>query len=158
MGVFTYEAETNTVIPPARLFKAFVLDADNLIPKVAPQAIKSSEIIEGNGGPGTIKKITFGSQFNYVKHRIDEIDNANFTYAYTLIEGDAISETLEKISHEIKLVASPNGGCILKSTSKYHTKGDHEIKEDQIKVGKEKSGGLFKAVEGYLLTNPDAYN
>jgi hypothetical protein len=99
-----------------------------------------------------------GSQFNYVKHRIDEIDNANFTYAYTLIEGDAISETLEKISYEIKLVASPDGGCILKSTSKYHTKGDHEIKEDQIKAGKEKAGGLFKAVEGYLLTNPDAYN
>uniref|UniRef100_A0A2N9EMR3 Uncharacterized protein n=1 Tax=Fagus sylvatica TaxID=28930 RepID=A0A2N9EMR3_FAGSY len=65
MGVFTYESETTTVITPARLFKAFVLDADNLIPKVAPQAIKSS-------------------QFNYVKHRIDEIDNANFTYAYTL--------------------------------------------------------------------------
>jgi hypothetical protein len=60
MGVFTYESETTTVITSARLFKAFVLDADNLIPKVAPQAIKSSEIIEGNGGPGTIKKITFG--------------------------------------------------------------------------------------------------
>uniref|UniRef100_A0A2N9HAW1 Bet v I/Major latex protein domain-containing protein n=1 Tax=Fagus sylvatica TaxID=28930 RepID=A0A2N9HAW1_FAGSY len=139
MGVFTYEAETTTVITPARLFKAFVLDADNLIPKVAPQAIKSS-------------------QFNYVKHRIDEIDNANFTYAYTLIEGDAISETLEKIAYEIKLVASPDGGSILKSTSKYHTKGDHEIKEDQIKAGKEKASGLFKAVEAYLLANPDAYN
>jgi len=60
MGVFTYEAETTTVIPSARLFKAFVLDADNLIPKIAPQAIKSAEIIEGNGGPGTIKKVNFG--------------------------------------------------------------------------------------------------
>ena len=93
-----------------------------------------------------------------MKHRIDEIDNANFTYAYTLIEGDAISETLEKIAYEIKLVASPDGGSILKSTSKYHTKGDHEIKEDQIKTGKEKASGLFKAVEAYLLANPDAYN
>ena len=98
------------------------------------------------------------SQFNYVKHRIDEIDNANFTYAYTLIEGDAISETLEKIQYEIKLVTSPDGGSILKSISKYHTKGDHEIKEDQIKAGKEKASGLFKAVEAYLLANPDAYN
>merc|ERR1712183_788855 len=134
MGVFTYESETTTVITPARLFKAFVLDADNLIPKVAPQAIKSSEIIEGSGGPGTIKKITFGegSQFNYVKHRIDEIDNANFIYACTLIEGDAISETLEKIAYEIKL--------------------------DQIKAGKEEASGIFKAVEAYLLANPDAYN
>ena len=60
MGVFTYENEISSTIPPARLFKAFVLDADNLIPKLAPHAIKSAEIIEGNGGPGTIKKITFG--------------------------------------------------------------------------------------------------
>ncbi|KAK9986708.1 hypothetical protein SO802_031659 [Lithocarpus litseifolius] len=52
-------AETTTVISPARLFKAFILDADNLIPKIAPQAIKSAGIIEENGGPGTIKKITF---------------------------------------------------------------------------------------------------
>ena len=99
-----------------------------------------------------------GSQFNYVKHRIDEIDNANFTYGYSLIEGDALTDKLEKISYEIKLVASPDGGSILKSTSKYHTKGDHEIKEEQIKAGKEKAAGLFKAVEGYLLANPDAYN
>ena len=59
MGVFTYESETTTVITSARLFKAFVLDADNLIPKILPHAIKSAEILEGNGGPGTIKKITF---------------------------------------------------------------------------------------------------
>ncbi|KAF3957166.1 hypothetical protein CMV_017796 [Castanea mollissima] len=125
MGVFTYETETTSAIPSAKLFKAFVLDADNLIPKVAPHAIKSAEIIEGNGGPGTIKKITFGegSQFKYVKHRIDEVDHANFTYCYSVIEGDALSEVLEKISYEIKIVASPDGGSILKSTSKYHTKG-----------------------------------
>ncbi|PRQ19011.1 putative START-like domain, Bet v I type allergen [Rosa chinensis] len=43
MSVFTYETEFSSVIPPARLFKAFVLDADNLIPKIAPQAVKSAE-------------------------------------------------------------------------------------------------------------------
>jgi hypothetical protein len=59
MGVFKYEDEATSVIPPARLFKSFVLDADNLIPKVAPQNVSSAENIEGNGGPGTIKKITF---------------------------------------------------------------------------------------------------
>ncbi|KAB1213898.1 Major allergen Pru ar 1 [Morella rubra] len=141
MGCFTYEIDTTSVIPPAKLFKAFVLDADNLIPKVAPQAIKACETVEGNGGPGTIKKITFGegSQFKYVKHRIDEVDHANFSYSYSVIEGDALSDTLEKISYEIKIVASPDGGSVLKNTSKYHTKGDLEIKEEQIKAGKEKA-------------------
>ena len=60
MGLFTYEMEVVTEIPPAKMFKAFVLDGDNLIPKIVPQAIKNVEIIEGDGGPGSIKKITFG--------------------------------------------------------------------------------------------------
>ncbi|KAL5554204.1 hypothetical protein UlMin_041605 [Ulmus minor] len=160
MGVFTYESEFTSTIPPARLFKAFVLDADNLIPKIAPQAIKSAEIIEGNGGPGTIKKITFGegSQFNYVKHQVEGIDKDNFTYRYCLIEGDALSDKIEKISYETKLVASADGGSIIKNTSKYHTVGDVEIKEEHVKEGKEKASGLFKLIEGYLHANPDAYN
>jgi hypothetical protein len=36
-----------------------VLEADTLIPKLVPQAVKSIETIKGNGGPGTIKKLTF---------------------------------------------------------------------------------------------------
>ncbi|KAG2726988.1 hypothetical protein I3760_01G139000 [Carya illinoinensis] len=160
MGVFTYETETTSVIPPAKLFKAFVLDGDNLVPKVVPQAIKSTEIIEGDGGPGTIKKINFGegSQFKYVKHKIDAIDHANLSYGYSVIEGDALGDVLEKISYEIKIVASPDGGSILKSTSHYHIKGNHEIKAEEVKAGKEKAAGLFKAIEEYLLAHPDAYN
>ncbi len=92
-----------------------------------------------------------------MKHKVEEIDHANFTYSYSVIEGDALSDILEKINYEIKIVASPDGGSILKSISKYHTKGDHEIKEEQIKAGKEKSSRLFKAVEGYLLAHPDEY-
>ena len=98
-----------------------------------------------------------GSQFNYLKQKVDEIDQTNFSYRYSVIEGDALSDKLEKISYEIKIVASPDGGSILKSISKYHTKGDHELKEEQIKAGKEKFSGIFKAVEGYLLAHPDEY-
>ena len=46
-------------IPPAKMFKAAILDSDNLIPKIMPQAIKCVEILQGEGGPGTIKKIHF---------------------------------------------------------------------------------------------------
>ncbi|CAL8080366.1 unnamed protein product [Prunus armeniaca] len=160
MGVFTYESEFTSEIPPPRLFKAFVLDADNLVPKIAPQAIKHSEILEGDGGPGTIKKITFGegSQYGYVKHKIDSIDKENHSYSYTLIEGDALGDNLEKISYETKLVASPSGGSVIKSTSHYHTKGDVEIKEEHVKAGKEKASNLFKLIETYLKGHPDAYN
>ncbi|KAK9265429.1 hypothetical protein L1049_003554 [Liquidambar formosana] len=32
-----------------------------------------------------------------------------------------------------------------------------EIREEEIKAGKERAMGMFKAVEAYLLANPDAY-
>nr|QOL10867.1 pathogenesis-related 10 Que ac 1.0201 [Quercus acutissima] len=160
MGVFNYESEDASVIPPARLFKAFVLDSDNLIPKVEPQAIKSTEIIEGNGGPGTIRKITFGegSHFKQAKHRTDVLDPENFTYSFSVIEGDALFDKLEKISTETKIVASPDGGSIVKTTSKYQTKGDIQLPDEQIREGKEQASRLFRAVEAYLVAHPDPYN
>ncbi|KAL6343754.1 hypothetical protein AAG906_027524 [Vitis piasezkii] len=130
--------EVTSSIPPAKMFKAFVLDVDNLIPKVLPQAIKCVEIIEGDGGPGTIKKITFGEAV---------------LFFFSLTRWYAAGSQF----NYVKLVASPDGGSICKNISKYHTKGDIQITEDQIKAGKEKAMGMFKAIEAYLLANPDAY-
>jgi len=66
MGVINFEEETTSIVAPATLHKAFVTDADNLIPKVV-DVIKSIEIVEGNGGPGTIKKLTFvEGQYKYI--------------------------------------------------------------------------------------------
>ncbi|XP_059628921.1 major allergen Pru ar 1-like [Cornus florida] len=160
MGVISYDMEVTSSIPAAKMFKAFVLDADNLIPKILPQAIKGVEIIQGDGGVGTVKVICFGegSQFKSVKHQVDGLDKDNFVYSYTIIEGDALMGVLEKISYEIKIEPSSDGGSVCKNSSKYHTKGDVRITEEQIKGGKEKALGMFKAVEAYLLANPDAYN
>ncbi|XP_062150332.1 major allergen Pru ar 1-like [Alnus glutinosa] len=159
MGVITYTDEYTSPIPPARLFKALVIDAHNLIPKLLPQAVKSIEIIQGDGGAGSIRKITFaeGSQFSTVKNRIDELNEETYSYKYTVIEGDALADKLELIVHEVQFEATTEGGSKNKMTTKYHTKGDIVIKEEEIKAGKEKVLGMYKVVEGYLLQNPDAY-
>ncbi|KAJ9546498.1 hypothetical protein OSB04_019041 [Centaurea solstitialis] len=117
MGVTIYDMEVETKVPAGKLFQSFILDGDNLIPKVAPQAMKSVEILEGDGGVGTIKLITF---------------------AY-IIEGDVLVDPLESISYQIKLVSTDEGGCILKLKSIYTCKGDVKIDEEDIKKGKEKA-------------------
>lgn len=99
-----------------------------------------------------------GSHFKYVKHRVDGIDKENLSFSYSLIEGDALSDKLEKISNEVKFEPSADGGTICKNVSKYYTIGEFEIKEEDIKAGKERAMGMFKAVEAYLLANPDAYS
>ncbi|MBA0756231.1 hypothetical protein Gogos_021967 [Gossypium gossypioides] len=159
MGVFTYESEVITAIPPAKMFKACIVDGDTLIPKIVPQAFKTVEYIEGNGEPGSIKKVTFGegSQFNYMKEKVEALDKDKLVYRYSVIEGDALMNKLEKITYETKLEASPGGGSVCKTSSKYYTIGDFEITEEGIKAGKEKALQIFKAVEAYLLANPDQY-
>ena len=59
MGSSTFTEELSSPVPAGKLFKALVLDLDNLLPKIMPQALNSVETIEGDGGPGTIKKMNF---------------------------------------------------------------------------------------------------
>ncbi|XP_057433770.1 class-10 pathogenesis-related protein 1-like [Lotus japonicus] len=158
MGVFTFQDETTSTVAPARLYKALTIDGDSIIPKVIP-GFKSVETVEGDGGVGTIKKLTFveGAETKNLLHKIESIDEANFGYHYSIVGGSELPDTVEKISFEAKLVAGSDGGSIAKLTVNYHTKGDASPSEEEIKAGKAKGDGLFKAIEGYVLANPD-YN
>ncbi|KAL0414200.1 UNVERIFIED_CONTAM: Major allergen Pru ar 1 [Sesamum radiatum] len=159
MGAITYDMEIPSSIPAAKMYKAVVLDSDTLIPKIMPQAIKNVEILEGDGGVGTVKLIHFGegSQYKSVKHRVDALDTENLTHTYSIIEGDdALMGALESITYHIKIVPTEDGGCICKNRSIYHTKGDVEINEEKIKEGKERAMAMFKAIEAYLKANPEA--
>jgi len=67
------------------------------------------------------------------------LDKENFTYCYSIIEGDTLGSAFEKISYEVKITASPKGGSVLKSTSNYFTIGEVNITGgDQ---GREREGG-----------------
>ncbi|XP_027771452.1 major allergen Pru ar 1-like [Solanum pennellii] len=131
MAVTTFTEENTSPLPPKRIFKASIVDSHNLIPKLMPQAIKSIEV-QGDGGAGSIKTINFP-------------------------DGDGLVDNLEKITYDVKFEQSADGGSISKVTSSYYTVGDFKLKEEEIKAGKEKVLAMFKAVEAYLLQNPEAY-
>ncbi|XP_057476968.1 major allergen Pru ar 1-like [Actinidia eriantha] len=156
MGAITYDMEIPSSISADKMFKAFVLDGDTIIPKALPHAITGVQTLKGDGGVGTIKLTTFGegSVHKSVKHRIDGLDKENFTYSYSIIEGGAL-DVFESISYHIKIVATPDGGCICKNRSIYTPKCDAQVSEEEIKAGKERASGIFKKVEAYLLANPD---
>ncbi|XP_043694082.1 major allergen Pru ar 1-like [Telopea speciosissima] len=157
MGVTTINNEFNCPIPPARIFKAAILDAHNLLPKILPDKIKSIEI-HGDGGAGSIKQIDqLDGPFAFIKHRIEELDEQNFKCKFTLIEGAVIGEKIEKVVDTVQFVASAEGGSICKATSEFYTIGDYTMGEDEIQMGKDMAIGTFKLVEEYLSQNPDAY-
>ncbi|PIN16964.1 hypothetical protein CDL12_10386 [Handroanthus impetiginosus] len=65
MGATTYDMEIPSSIHAAKMFKAIVLDADILVPRIIPQAVKNVRILEGDGGVGTVKLIHFGEGSQY---------------------------------------------------------------------------------------------
>ena len=78
-------------------------------------------------------------------------------YKYTVAEGDALVDKLQKITYEAKFEQAPDGGSICKVTSTYYTEGDFILNEAELKAGKERILAMYKAVEAYLIQNPDAY-
>ncbi|KAK6161482.1 hypothetical protein DH2020_004863 [Rehmannia glutinosa] len=159
MAITTFTYEHSSPIPPSRIFKASIVDSHNWIPKLMPQAIKSIEIIHGDGDTLRFKLFIHyaGSPFKYVKYRVDELNEETFTYGYTIVEGDSLVNKLEKITYYVKFEPSPDGGTISKVTSIYHTVGDFTLKEEEAKAGKERVVAMYKAVEAFLIQNPDAY-
>ncbi|CAN4086457.1 unnamed protein product [Withania somnifera] len=168
MAIITFTEENTSPLPPNRIIKASIVDSHNLIPKLMPQAIKSIEV-QGDEGAGSIKTINFPDgtitklffyilcKSTLIKYRVDDLNEETYKYKYTLIEGDGPVDNLEKITCDVKFEQSADGGSISKVTSSYYTVGDFKIKEEEINAGKEKVFAMFKAVEAYLLQNPEAY-
>ncbi|XP_030463084.2 major allergen Pru ar 1-like [Syzygium oleosum] len=154
MGVFTFTDVYTSTIPPKKI--ALIVDSHNLIPKLMPQSIKSINIVQGNGGAGSIKQINFieGSQLSSMKNRVDELNKETFTYKYTMIN---LMDKFESIACEVKFEPTPDGASKNKMTNTYYTKGNVELKEKDIKAGKERALGMYKVAEAYLLQNPNAY-
>nr|XP_027188028.1 pathogenesis-related protein STH-2-like [Cicer arietinum] len=159
MGVTTFTHDYSSPIAPSRMFKALITDSSNLLPKLLPQFIKDVNLIQGNGEPGTIEQVNFAkaSPFKYLKNRIDMIDNDNLVCNYTMIEGDPLGDKFESIAYEVKFEAISDGGCLCKMISKYNAIGEFEVKEEEIKEGRESSIGICKVVEAYLMENPQVY-
>ncbi|KAI4303161.1 hypothetical protein MLD38_038823 [Melastoma candidum] len=157
MAVTTCAEEFVSPVAPSRMFKALVLDSHKVIPKVVPRGIKSVVFLEGDGGVGSIKQTNFadGGKIKYMRHRMDALDVDKFYCKYTLIGSDVKFDKVEYVVYEVRFEARADGGCVCRMTSEYHGKAGEELKLEHIKQGKQKASGLFKAIEQYLVANPE---
>eukprot|EP01018_Ginkgo_biloba_P028136 Gb_29597 [translate_table: standard] len=159
MGAASVSTQSVSVVDCKRLWKAIAKDGHNVFPKVLPGFIASVSV-QGDGGVGSIRQIKFtpaNKDFSYFNERIDEIDEENFVFKYTAVEGGQLGKTLSSAKFALKLVPNKEGGCVSTWTCHYDTLTGAADVEAKIQEMKEGSLGLLKVVEGYLLSNPSLY-
>ncbi|XP_039127285.1 major strawberry allergen Fra a 1-2-like [Dioscorea cayenensis subsp. rotundata] len=154
VGGFTEELKSR--VSPARLWKAAVSDVHIMLPKIVPEFVGSMEIVQGDGGVGTIKATTFThavKELSVVKIIVDEIDEEKLYYKYSVIEGG--NPNYESTSYTYKFELSEDGGCLCKLIGEFKTIGDYEPTDQDKVLSKEGFITTFMAIDAYLQANPN---
>ncbi|KAJ0609742.1 putative Bet v I/Major latex protein [Helianthus annuus] len=158
MTTTSIEVEVASAYPPETVFE-MINAFHTLAPKVIPQVFKSIEILDGDGGVGTIRLFTFGDDvpFTSSKFKQDAIDEINFVYNYTFFEGDNLMGILDSINHYVKVIPTDDEGCVFKQTVVYNCKSDEKPSTEFLKFEKELYEKTYKAIEAYAAAHPEAY-
>nr|GEY57036.1 root allergen protein-like [Tanacetum cinerariifolium] len=172
MSTECLEIEVASPFPAEKVFKVFS-DFHNIAPKVYPEVYKCIDTIEGDGGVGTIRLLTFGEVYNVSKlwlymccvcvpftsgkFKVDTIDASNFDYSITFYEGDNLMGILDSINQHVKVTPSDNGGSLFKLKIVYNCKGDEKPSADTLKFEKEVYEKTFKAIDAYVVAHPEEY-
>ena len=157
-GSYTVEIESS--VEAKRLWNATVKDSHNIFPKIAPGIVAGITILQGDGGVGTIRQIDFtaaNKEFSYVKERVDKVDEDNFSYTYSHVEGGVLGTKLASAQYQAKFSPKAGGGSISSYTCHYDTLPGVDQDEAKTEEIKSKSTGLFKLIEAYLIAHPTLY-
>ncbi|MFS7924487.1 putative Bet v I/Major latex protein [Helianthus anomalus] len=158
MSTASFQIEIASSFPAEKVFKIYG-DFHIITPKVNPQVFKSIEIIEGDGGVGTIRLLTFGDglPFTNTKYRQDGIDASNFTFDNTFFEGDNLMGIIDTINYHIKIIPNAEGGSIFTQKVVYNCKGEEKPSTETLNFIKDMYEKTYKAMEAYAAEHPETY-
>ncbi|RZC50795.1 hypothetical protein C5167_019213 [Papaver somniferum] len=103
-------AQTCVEVDIGILWEALAKDLWLILPKVIPNLVKEVQLLEGNGGLGTLMLIHFGSEVTnaaFQKEKIVELDENEYRFGLEVIQGGHLNHgftyyaTTFKLSKEI---------------------------------------------------------
>ncbi|XP_030441048.2 phytohormone-binding protein-like [Syzygium oleosum] len=92
------------------LWKCLSKDLLSILPQVTPNLVQNAEIIEGDGGLGSILLLTFGPdvpKMKYQKEKIVELDESLHRIGLQVIEGGHLDLgfTFYKVSNQLTTIS-----------------------------------------------------
>ncbi|KAI3511936.1 hypothetical protein L1887_19097 [Cichorium endivia] len=137
--------------------KAWDLYGSIKLAEIAKQILDNLEVIEGDGGVGTIIKVTFkpGSGISYYKEKYTMIDNEKKVREAEIIEGGHLDFGFTLYRVRIQVNDNPNddtgSSCVVKTTIEYEVK--EEAKDNAKLATIEPFVVLMKLANEHLLSS-----
>lgn len=91
------------------------------------------------------------------KTKVEMLDEATYSTKYSVIEGGFVGVFFKSVSYESTFEATGPNSCIAKIKTVYETLEDRPPSEEELKGIRDGSTQVLKAVEAYLIANPDVY-
>ncbi|GLJ33408.1 hypothetical protein SUGI_0672380 [Cryptomeria japonica] len=133
------------------LWKCLSKDLANLLPKLVPKLISGVEILDGDGGLGSVLIMRFQSDAgdSYQKEKIVEMDDVNLTMANEVLEGGYKQMGFSYFKTRFQLKEISASLTSAECTVEYETCGPQMRSPEEALQA---SFFIVKTMEAYLLS------
>ncbi|KAI7980641.1 Phytohormone-binding protein CSBP [Camellia lanceoleosa] len=147
-----FKTQVKVQVGVEEFWKALAKDFRFVIPKIMPNIIKDVELIEGDGGLGTVFLFNFGSDVftvSYQKEKIVDLDESLHQIGMQVIEGGHLNHSFSSYKTIFQLTANAESETLVDVKVEYVI----EAEETEMPAKTIKSALAFiKCLESYLLT------
>ncbi|KAJ1395491.1 START-like domain superfamily [Sesbania bispinosa] len=148
-----FSTQTKVSVGLETLWAALSKDFIFIVPKVLPNIVKDVQVIEGDGGVGTILIFNFlsgASSGSYQREKITEFDELSHEIGLQVTEGGYLNQGLSYYKTNFQLSAVGENQTLVNVKIFY----DHESDiEERVKPTKTSESTLFylRRLESYLI-------
>ncbi|KAG9452736.1 hypothetical protein H6P81_005640 [Aristolochia fimbriata] len=156
MGKKEVKGEAKVSVAVEALWKALAVEHASVLPKAVPNLVKTVDVLEGDGGLGTILIFLFAPELAwrtaYQKEKIVEYDEEKREIGLEVIEGGRLDHGFNSYTTYFKLAASGEAETLVAIRVEYEKEGEEEEEEASLPSKTIESTLTFlKHLEEYLL-------
>ncbi|GJR65838.1 phytohormone-binding protein-like protein [Tanacetum coccineum] len=144
-------AQLKVAIPIKVLWKAMSIDIRHITPKILPNIVSEVELLEGDGGYGSILLFKFCPdvpKVTFQREKIVEFDESVHYIAFEILEGGHLDHGFLKYTTAIKLTEVGEAETLIDMKALYETKPEHNhVPGDTLKA----TLLYLRSFETYLL-------
>ncbi|KAK4572236.1 hypothetical protein RGQ29_030604 [Quercus rubra] len=155
VGQVSHEVEVN--VSASEAWELYgTLQFSKLVEEVLSNFIEKIEVIEGDGGVGTIIKLIFapGTGFTGCKEKFTKVDNESRVKETEVIEGGFLELGFTLYRDRFEVIKNGNDSCIIRSTIEYELKEDAAANASLVSI--EPLANVAELAKNHLLKSKTA--